>query len=60
MEYKPGVRWSARHEHLALVFQDKLWVAGGYNPGTPDSEVWSLEIPQGWFQETRQTQSIGR
>lgn len=51
VEYKPGVRWSARHEHSALVFQDKLWVAGGYNPGTPDSEVWSLEIPQEWFKD---------
>ncbi len=51
LEFKADVTWSARHEHSAFVFQDKIWIAGGYNPGTLDSEVWSLEIPQGWFKD---------
>ena len=44
------VGWKERHEHSAYVFQDKLWVAGGH--ATPlSSEVWSLEVPKGYFKE---------
>lgn len=40
--------WKSRHEHSAFVFKDRIWIAGGEaNP--LDSEVWSLELPQGWF-----------
>ncbi|MBM4046446.1 MAG: galactose oxidase, partial [Planctomycetes bacterium] len=47
-ELKSAVIWKARHEHSAYVFKDKIWVAGG--EATPlNSEVWSLEIPPGWF-----------
>jgi hypothetical protein len=46
---KSKVVWKERHEHSAFVFQDKIWVAGGH--ATPlSSEVWSLDIPDGWFQ----------
>jgi hypothetical protein len=37
--------WRARHEHSALVFQDKLWVLGGYDPEALQNDVWSLAIP---------------
>jgi len=40
-------RWKERHEHSAFVFQDKLWIAGGHAQPL-SSEVWSLELPQGW------------
>ncbi len=44
------VCWKERHEHSAYVFRDKLWIAGGHaNP--LNSEVWSLEIPKGYFGE---------
>jgi hypothetical protein len=48
-ELTSDVTWSARHEHSAFVFQDKIWVAGGYDPKALSSEVWSLQIPQEWF-----------
>ncbi len=39
--------WKARHEHSAFVFRGKIWVAGGHARPL-NSEVWSLEIPEGW------------
>lgn len=39
--------WKERHEHSAYVFQDKIWIAGGHAQPL-SSEVWSLELPQGW------------
>ena len=41
--------WKERHEHSAYVFKDKIWVAGGHAKPL-SSEVWSLEIPDAWFQ----------
>jgi Kelch motif len=46
---KSDVIWKERHEHSAFVFQDKIWVAGGHAKPL-SSEVWSLDIPQAWFQ----------
>jgi hypothetical protein len=47
-ELKSDVIWKKRHEHSAYVFKDRLWVAGGHAEPL-NSEVWSLEIPEGWF-----------
>jgi len=47
---KSNVSWKARHEHSTYVFQDKIWVAGGHAKPL-NSEVWSLEVPPGWFKE---------
>jgi len=49
-ELRSDVIWEARHEHSAFVFQDKIWVAGGY-AASLNSEVWTLEIPEGWFED---------
>ncbi|MBI3920487.1 MAG: hypothetical protein HY318_03625 [Armatimonadetes bacterium] len=49
-ELKSNVIWKNRHEHSTLVFKDKIWVAGGYAE-TLNSEVWTLEIPEGWFED---------
>ncbi|MFN0051444.1 MAG: galactose oxidase [Planctomycetales bacterium] len=49
-ELKSPTVWKARHEHSAYVFQDKIWVAGGHAMPL-SNEVWSLEIPQGWFND---------
>lgn len=46
---RSNVIWKARHEHSAYVFQDKIWVAGGHAKPL-NSEVWSLEVPPGWFE----------
>ncbi|MFO0950457.1 MAG: galactose oxidase [Isosphaeraceae bacterium] len=42
------VSWKERHEHSAYVFQDRIWVAGGHAQPL-SSEVWSLHVPEGWF-----------
>jgi hypothetical protein len=47
-EYKPAVCWKGRHEHSAFVWRDKIWVAGGHAQPL-NSEVWSLDVPKGWF-----------
>ena len=47
---KSKVAWSPRHEHSALVFQEKIWVAGGHAKPL-NSEVWSLSIPEDWFND---------
>ncbi|MEX0679619.1 MAG: hypothetical protein WD063_21295 [Pirellulales bacterium] len=44
------VIWKERHEHSAVVWRDKIWVAGGHAQPL-SSEVWSLEIPAGWFEK---------
>ena len=48
-ELKTSTSWKARHEHSVFVFQDKLWVAGGHARPL-NSEVWSLEVPEGWIE----------
>jgi hypothetical protein len=44
------VIWKERHEHSAYVFKDRIWVAGGHAQPL-SSEVWSLEIPKGYFKD---------
>ena len=46
-EYKTSTTWKARHEHSAYVLGGKLWIAGGHARPL-SSEVWSLELPDGW------------
>jgi len=46
-ELKSNVKWTNRHEHSTMVFQDKIWVMGGY-AAILNSEVWTLELPEGW------------
>jgi Kelch motif len=48
-QLRSNVVWKERHEHSAYVFHDKIWVAGGHAQPL-SSEVWSLEIPPGWFE----------
>ena len=49
-QLKSGVIWKERHEHSAYVFQGKIWIAGGHARPL-SSEVWSLQIPKGWFKD---------
>lgn len=48
--FKTETCWKERHEHSAYVFQDKIWIAGGHAMPL-SSEVWSLEVPKGYFKE---------
>jgi hypothetical protein len=50
VELKSNVIWKSRHEHAVYVFNDKLWVAGGHARPL-SSEVWSLDMPQGWLEQ---------
>ena len=64
-ELKSDVIWTARHEHSAFVFQDKIWIAGGKRDvphlESPTaaidhdralvSDVWSLHVPESWFND---------
>lgn len=43
-----NVTWKERHEHSSYVFQDKLFVAGGHAMPL-SSDVWSLDVPKGYF-----------
>jgi len=43
--------WKSRHEHSTFVFQDKIWVAGGFPRPLLSNEVWSLEIPPKWIDD---------
>jgi hypothetical protein len=47
-ELKANVIWTNRHEHSVVVFQDKLWLYGGY-ADVLSSAVWTLDIPPDWF-----------
>ncbi|MBI2300537.1 MAG: galactose oxidase [Armatimonadetes bacterium] len=50
IELKSDVIWTRRHEHATLVFKDRIWVAGGYAEAL-NSEVWTLHIPDDWFDD---------
>jgi hypothetical protein len=47
-QLRSQVIWKERHEHSAYLFKDKIWIAGGHAQPL-NSEVWSLEVPTGWF-----------
>ena len=49
-ELKSNVIWTNRHEQSVVVFQDKLWLYGGYADALT-SEVWKLELPPDWTGE---------
>jgi len=49
-QLKSTVCWKERHEHSTYVFQDKIWVAGGHAQPL-SNEVWSLDLPKGWFKD---------
>jgi Kelch motif len=51
-QLRSNVVWKERHEHSAYVFHDKIWVAGGHAQPL-SNEVWSLEVPPGWFEDER-------
>jgi hypothetical protein len=40
--------WEGRHEHSAYVFDNQLWVAGGFTNSGIKNDVWSLQLPDDW------------
>ena len=51
--------WSARREHASVVFNDKLWVLGGYD-GDYQNDVWYSEDGANWTQATASADWSGR
>ena len=51
--------WSARREHTSVVFNDKLWVLGGYD-GDYQNDVWYSEDGANWTQATASADWSGR
>jgi hypothetical protein len=49
-ELRSKTIWKERHEHSAYVLGDKIFIAGGHAQPL-SSEVWSLEVPKGWFEK---------
>jgi hypothetical protein len=49
-QWKSNICWKGRHEQSAFVFNDKIWIAGGMTPPLVN-DVWSLEIPEDWFEK---------
>jgi len=46
--YETGaIQWSARHEHSALVHNNRIWIIGGFAEPLAN-DVWSLELPIDW------------
>ena len=41
--------WTARYDHTSVVFQDKIWVMGGYD-GNARNDVWSSTDGSNWTQ----------
>jgi len=44
------VVWSPRHEHSALVHDDRIWVIAGCGEDL-GSQVWSLHTPTDFFNQ---------
>ncbi len=60
-----NAEWSNRYDHAAEVFDNKLWVTGGYNPGqvsgdTYYEDVWSSADGESWELVTDNAPWFGR
>jgi len=57
--------WAGRWDHALVVFKDKLWVIGGYNPGSREGDsyledVWYSADGSGWELATGSAPWLGR
>ena len=44
--------WSDRSSHTSVVFNDKMWVLGGYDGGSYKNDVWSSDNGIIWTEAT--------
>ena len=42
-----SAKWSAREDHAAVVFDDQIWIMGGFN-GSYKNDVWSSTNGKDW------------
>lgn len=57
--------WSKRYDHDAVVFNDKIWVMGGYNPGVMNGDtyfedVWCSSDGKNWDLVVEDAPWLGR
>ena len=38
-----GKRWSSRYGHQSFVYNDKIWVLGGYDGGNTKNDIWTSD-----------------
>ncbi|MBN1133057.1 MAG: hypothetical protein JXR52_13050 [Bacteroidales bacterium] len=60
-----GADWPKRYDHASVVFNNRIWVLGGYNPGqvkgdTYFEDVWSSADGDSWILETERAPWHGR
>jgi len=44
--------WSDRYDHASVVFNNKMWVLGGFDSGGWQDDVWSSTDGVNWTEET--------
>jgi len=44
--------WGTRYGHTSVVFNNKMWIMGGYNGSIRYNDVWSSEDGVTWVEET--------
>ena len=54
-----SAQWSARYYHTSVVFDNKMWVIGGYDGGLRN-DVWYSTNGVNWTQATANAQWSGR
>jgi hypothetical protein len=52
--------WSARFSHSSVVFNNRIWVIGGYADGGSRNDVWSSADGVTWTQATGRAPWAGR
>lgn len=59
-EATAAAAFSDRDDHTSVVFNNKMWVIGGYNGSTNLNDVWSSSDGVTWIQATSAAASSGR
>ena len=47
-----SVRWTARRDHSSVVFEDKIWVLGGWDGDSYKNDVWFSDNGINWTEAT--------
>ena len=55
-----AANWTARRNHTSLVYNNKMWVIGGYDAGGYKNDVWSSSDGITWTQQTSATSWTAR
>lgn len=56
----PAAQWPTKYRHQSVVFNDKIWVLGGYSTGGFMNDVWSSSDGENWTCATDSASWSGR